>query len=168
MITNEQRLATLQKVKPEIADLYSSIETARTLSELTKKYSLQKAGEHIDIIGDVILGFYPKEKLATLLVEQADISSETAAKITRDLQEFLAPLPAEPTLPEADSDVPERLRLRPELQQNTDHTKENIQTTGAQPMTRDELMNALTPKRTMQDDIRRAQDEHPDEKKSVS
>ena len=156
MISNEQRLEALKDADPAIIELYGSIETGRILSDVTKKYNLEEGGNHIDIIGDVILGFYPKSDLGKLLSKQLQIPETAAAQIAKDLEEFLAPIPAEPTLPKADGSVPERLHLRPEggaepfKSTAAPDTKTDVI---ARPLTKADLMNSLSPKRTMQSDI---------------
>jgi hypothetical protein len=60
-----------------------------------------------------------------------------------------APLSSE-TLPEADSSVRERLELRPEVAQQETRSEEE---SSAKPLTREDVLSALSPKRTMESDI---------------
>lgn len=109
----------------------------------------------VDIVGDIILGFYPKSDSVKLLVQNALIPQETAEKIAKELIGFFDPQEKKPELPTATPDPRERLFLRPEgVDGNAlpeKHTEEM-----AKPLTRDTLMDSLVTHRTMAGDIEAA------------
>lgn len=151
MITRDLRIATLKKSSDAIFQLYSSLETARLLRHIREKYNINKDSSFVDIIGDIILGFYPKSDLRKLLVENVKISEDTAQKIEFDLKDFLTNIEGVPSLPSAPKDIKDRLELRPEGVPVGGTSQETE--TSARPITREQLLTALTAKRTMAGDI---------------
>ncbi len=95
MITTEQRTEWFEKASKAIQYLYSSAESGKKLFEIFQKhnFSEDKYILYARSIGDVILGFYPKSQLASLLQQNLSISAEQAELLAADLAELLAPVP---------------------------------------------------------------------------
>lgn len=155
MITNETRLSVLKKASEATFELYSSIETATLLGSLRRKYNLQNGDSFIDLVGDIILGLIPKSDLKTQLVSSIRLSPEVADSVAFDLKDFLSKV-AEST-PTAVVQKP----LQPEapiIPKATPPPSTTHETSfGAKPLTREEVLRALTPKRTMANDVASAQ-----------
>lgn len=149
MITKETRLKTLKIASENTVNLYCSIETASILSPIRKKYGVK--GEFIDLIGDIILGFYPKSALRRLLVSEVGVHDDIAEHIENDLKDFLAKIerasaaPEVPKAPEpAPVQAPERFTLRPENAPGTGVPRG--ETVGSQkPLTRDDVLRSFAP-----------------------
>ncbi len=163
-ITKEMRLAAFSQLPESYASMYSSEESGELFLSLIKKYSVSDKYALINVVGDIILGFYPISDLKKLMVENVKVSSDEADKIASDLKEFLEPIEGRANTSSAVkqtfeiSDSKERLDLRPEgvQKQNSVSPEVGIVEEMARPLTREELMNALSPKRTMASDIEAA------------
>lgn len=90
--TNEQRDERYARATPEVQTLYTSDESGNALRNIFDEAGSPKETyrEYALTIGDVILGFYPKDDLPRLLEERAGIDPETAAKLVQSLDELLA------------------------------------------------------------------------------
>ncbi len=146
-----KRQAAYQASDETTKDLYASIALGEILFYYTDKLTLagEKQHEFINIVGDIILGLYPKAELSKKLTDELGIGQDVANEISGKLAEVLTTVPDLPTLPSAESSLREKLELRPE------GVPAGEQMT--QPLTREELLNALSSKRTMASDAARVQ-----------
>jgi len=148
------KLHTLSK---ELQGLYWKPENGERIYKVFQKFNLaeEKYKLYATAVGDIILGFYPKEQLGNLLEKDAQIPKETADKISAELQEFLSPVPEKPTVPKANIDVREKLELRPEgAGKSTLGEKGPEEADAPKPLTREDVLNALAAHRTMASDIK--------------
>ena len=168
-ITEEKREAAYQSAPEHIHEMYSSPETGTILLEVFGKTNLPKDSyrDFALLIGDIILGLYQKSELRTLLESELEISEEVAQKIEADLKPLLSKLDGAPSIPPAETNYKEKLELRPEgvplvkEDPETQKTEEVAQTpeptlknvSDAKPLTREAVLSALSPKRTMANDI---------------
>lgn len=151
MITNDSKITMLKGASEETSQLEIMQETVRLLQSTRKKYNIHSDSNFIEILDDIILGFYPKSDLRKLLMENIKISEDIAQKIEFDLKDFLAKIDGVPSLPSAPKDIKDPLELRPEGVP-VGGTSQETETT-ARPITREQLLTALTAKRTMAGDI---------------
>jgi hypothetical protein len=130
--------------------MHGSVETGQLLSLLRKEYKIQD-DTFIDIVGDIMLGFYPKSEFRKLLTAFLGVSDEVATSIERDLGTLLFKIDGVPVIPPAPRDTRERLDLRPEGFTGTSNV--NTVPGNEKPLTREEVLRSITPKRTMASDI---------------
>lgn len=148
----EKRIQTYRSADETVRALYSDLDLGATLGSTSGRLQMDDHAKRIfiDIIGDIILGFYPKSDLKRLLVSEVGVTEEVAQKIELDLKDFLARIDGVPTIPEASKDVREKLELRPEASASGQGGASAV---GPKPLTREQVMQALAPKRTMPSDI---------------
>lgn len=158
-ITEKKRIEIYRQSPDNLKSLYGSEDTGTLLNKIVSEYQIVDTDlkkVFIDIVGDCILGLYQKSQIPTLLIQQLKVPENIALNIYADLKDFLSVLPSEPTLPKADSTLKEKLELRPEgvrPQENTNVVQNNVEEQSPKPLTREEVLNSLAPKRTMRDDI---------------
>lgn len=143
-ITNQNRLDALRKAQRHIQEMHGSVETGQLLGHLRKEYKIQDDA-FIDIVGDVMLGFYPKSNFRKLLTGLLGVSPEVAESIERDLSNLLLKIDGVPIIPVASRDAREELQMRPEGVEAASREPK--------PLTREEVLRAISPKRTMASDI---------------
>ncbi len=150
-INFEKRNIAYNSASVIVQKLYDSPETGLILLETFKKNGLDETvyKNYAISIGDIILGFYPKSELKKLLMSGVGVNQEVAQQIEADLKGFLSKIDDIPTVPEASKDTRERLDLRPEGVAQGAPGNENT----TKPLTREEVLRALAPKRTMASDI---------------
>ncbi len=186
-ITNEQRRGRMKELPESFVEWYGSMETARFLSGVTDKYKIGGNNDHIDVIGDVMLGFYAKSQLPALLALYAGIPQETARALAADLADFLkpvpdipeqplpqttaapkpttpspAPQPKAPVVPQPQPPTPERPgtlpKIETKLRDRLELRPEGQQPAAAQkPLDKNDLLDYLNVKRTMAADVAVAQ-----------
>ncbi len=146
---SQKRMVSYGKVSVSTQELYSDLELGGALGNISEKLHFDDSQRvsFINTVGDIILGFYPKSDLKRLLVSEVGVTEEVAQKIELDLKDFLARIDGVPTIPEASKDVREKLELRPEASASGQGG------VGPKPLTREQVMQALAPKRTMIDDM---------------
>ena len=152
--TEEKRIHTYRGASDVVRDLYSDLELGGSLGAISRRLQLDEAmkGVFIDVVGDIILGLYPKSELKKRLMSEVHLSEDTARQIGLDLKDFLARIEGVPVIPEASKDTRERLELRPEgVARGGREASENAE--GPKPLTREEVLQALAPRRTMASDI---------------
>lgn len=167
----QKRIETYRAATSQIQELYGSHLLGGVLGSLIKELKITEENrkEFIDVTGDIILGFDPKSQLTSLLVEKIGLSQENARDAAQRILPLLISLPdLPPTVPEANPELKERLELRPKgVMGGVETTSaepltptplvqsapQKEQKTSVQPLTREELMNALATKRTMASDM---------------
>lgn len=136
--------------------MYSSLETAQLLKMLIGEYHIQNTDAFVNLIGDIMLGFYPKSDLRKLLQGLVGVTEDAAIAIEKDLGALLFKIDGVPVVPVAPKTAREELELRPA------GTPSRVPpppppipppTGGDRPLTREEVLRAITPKRTMATDI---------------
>ena len=95
MPTNETRKQKYKDSTENIQNLYSSSESGQILFDVFSKNGLldTKYSQYVLIVGDIILGFFPKTQLSQLLEANLGVSKDVASNIAADLTEFLSPIP---------------------------------------------------------------------------
>ncbi len=158
-ITSEKRLLAYRNASVPVKNLYGSLELGEVIGVLVTKnnFDEQKRLAFIDLIGDTILGFKSpedfKNELSALGIDSAHIP-----EIEKTIGVFFNSLNATAetvVLPSANKDTREKLELRPEGIENASGTNEN----SPRPLTREEVLRAIAPTRTMQKDIASIKDE---------
>ncbi len=161
-ITNEARDERYDAASPDIQFLYSDHTSGRILREVFERHGLDKTlyTDYAILVGDIILGFYPKADLKKLLEGELELSPDIAQKIETDLKLFLSKIENIPSVPTASGDLKEKLELRPKGVTpekggavEKEEEKESDQMLDAKPLTREAVLSALAPKRTMANDI---------------
>jgi|GEM_PF-1898779 len=170
-LTFEKRREKLKTLPEEIQNLYWMPESGEILYKTYKKYNLpeEKYKNFGIAVGDVILGFYKKSDLPKVLMAELSVTEDVANTMSLDLKDFLSKIEGEfniantkpQNIPQANNQLKEKLELRPEGVQRpmappppTPPTAPSEPTQGAmKPLTRDEVLKALSPKRTMKSDI---------------
>lgn len=153
MITSEERLSAYNKASPTIMEMYGSLETGKMLRSVRKKYSITR-DEFIDVVGDIMLNLRSRGELLQILVSEIGMAPDIARAVSQELKPFFDRVEGG-VVPGADSSLKERLELRPQTGTGTttSQMKPTPQGEGAKPLTREELLSALSAKRTMASDI---------------
>ena len=156
-ITEEMRTERYHSAPPEIQFLYADKTSGKTLRDVFTYFKLDEDlyAPFAIAVGDIVLGFYEKTDLPALLVHEMGISDETAGSVSEALVHFLVRVPESVSLPDADPTLKEGLQLRPEIGGVIPRGEAltNTEEESARPLTRDELLKALSAKRTMASDI---------------
>lgn len=164
-ITRDIRLATYKKAPEHVQEMYGSPETGDLLAHLIGEYHIHAVDTFVNLIGDIMLGFYPKSNLRKLLTGLVGVSEEAAVAIEKDLGVLLSKIDGESSVPPAPKDVREELELRPAgVPSNTPPREVPVSPSGVapggqKPLTREEVLRAITPKRTMASDIESVREE---------
>ncbi len=171
-ITSEEREYQYQSVSPTIQELYAGKTTGYVLRNVFTQCGLASELYPLfaTVIGDVILGFYPRSDLKKVLTEEAGISADTAIKIDIDLEDLLSKIESTstPLIPTSVNSVApsEDQSKNPSVTWTQDPVTKTPTaiprttpqsagaegTFGAKPLTREEVLKALVPKRTMASD----------------
>ncbi len=142
MFTNEERMARFRSAPEAIAEIYGSNATTQLIKSIRERFSIQ-SDVFVDIVGDMILGLYPRNTLPSLLTNELNLSQEIASSIATELNQFLDKIPGE-ILPSSQQTMsPVSNLISPTTDSEVHRT----------PLTKDELMKALEAKRTMKTDI---------------
>ena len=140
------RLETYRKAPEHIQAIYGAPETGELLGMLQEEYKIPD-DTFIEIVGDVMLGFYPKAELRKLLISMLGVSEEAALAIEQDLQKLLSGVAGAPSVPPAPRDVKEPVTFRPTTPPMP------VPSDNSKPLTREEVLRSIAPKRTMAQDI---------------
>ncbi len=150
-----------------IKSLYENLELGRITISESERLGL-KSDETtilIEIIGDVILNLGKKSDIPKILNQRLHIEITEADKVAYAYESVLKILDEiNPQLPEADPTLKEGLDLRPEEGDIIPRGETIIADEAdpsARPLTRDELLKALSAKRTMASDIHAVQSSAP-------
>jgi hypothetical protein len=143
----QQRIVAYKNASLEMQELYGDLKLGETLIHIMGQLKIpeEKQYEFINIIGDAILGLYPKEDISELYSLQLNKNTEKAIDVVRQLQPFITQIKVLPGIPNADKNLKERLELKPAQNQNA--------LGGSKPLSREDVLKALTPTRTMAQDI---------------
>ena len=149
-----KRKAAYNQASPAIQDLYGDVNLGSKIGVIVSTFGLNDIarGSLIGTVGDTILGIIPRREFVQSLVTGSGISSETAQKIDAEISQFFSQIQLAPQLPEINPDTREKLELRP---QSVPHmpTAAPVEDPGARPLTREEVLRTLAPKRTLASDI---------------
>ncbi len=149
-----KRKAAYNQASPTIQDLYGDVSLGAKIGIIVTTFGLNDAARTnlIGAIGDTILGLVPRHEFAQSLVTVSGIPLETAQRIDVELGQFFSRIQSEPQLPEINPNTREKLELRP---QGVAHTPAAapVEDPGARPLTREEVLRTLAPKRTLASDI---------------
>lgn len=149
-ITPDMRIEAYRKASEYVQEMCVSPETTRLLGHLRKEYKIQD-DTFIDLVGDIMLGFYRKSDFQRLLRELIGVSDEVAQSIENELSSLFLKIDKVPT---ASQDIREELKLRPEgVLPNTPPMREVVPQPAVKPLTREEVLRAVTSRRTMASDI---------------
>lgn len=130
--------------------LYGDTELGDALGLISERFHFDENTKHIfiDVIGDAILGLFPKENIEKQLIEQIHLPESSAKGIVNELGNFIARI----TTQKSEKNTTILTTPPPQVQQN--------QLAGEpRPLTREELMQKLSPRRTMIQDVASVQ--HP-------
>ncbi len=150
-----------------IKSLYENLELGRITISESERLGLRSDETTIliEIIGDVILNLGKKSDIPKILNQRLHIEITEADKVAYAYEPVLKILDEiNPQLPEADPTLKEGLKLRPEEGDIIPRGETIIvdeADPSARPLTRDELLKALSAKRTMASDIHAVQSSAP-------
>ncbi len=103
------------------------------------------------MIGDYILDIFSKNIVEEKLTSEIGIAPSDAKTALSAINSFLTGITSTPNVPEAPKDLKEKLELRPEVAPQSESVP--VAEGGVRPLTRDEVLRALSPARTMAGDI---------------
>jgi len=92
MITNDVRRAKLAKIPEPMQLLYGSDAVTKTVKETKTEVPVEKTPLFVQIVGDVILGFYRTTEMPGLLQTQVGVSADTAQRIVARFTEVFSPV----------------------------------------------------------------------------
>ncbi len=153
----ETRINLFRKANQTAKDLYGSMELADAIEKIEKSLNLVPETKRnlVDVVGDTILGIYRVAEFKQKLIEKTKLSEESAVMVVDTLRPFLDAVSSY-SVPQANNQLKEKLELRPEgvARPSTPLPPVAPQGEGAlKPLTRDEVLKALSPQRTMKSDI---------------
>jgi len=158
MAKSQERRQKYQVASEIIQELYASPESGEMLQKVYEKYQLSEKNYSIYslLIGDIVLGFYPKSQLPLLLQQNLSIPQDTAGQIAASLADFLKPIPemteSTSTQPRV-SNTPTEAEPSFRPQEPTVVTSPTPQQTVPSVITPKTVSTNLSGSRTMQDDI---------------
>jgi hypothetical protein len=158
MITNEIRKQRIREISEEVFSVYTSTEITQAIKQSIVTYQIANKDAFVDCVGDTIIGLIPRIEFEKKLVSDVGVNPDYVAKITLSFKPFFDKAEGV-ARPEANLETKERLELRPNVSAPTQATAgapnqvAPQNPTGAKPLTREELMNALGGRRTMASDI---------------
>lgn len=139
-------------------EVYAGLDLADALGRIIDTYHISDTDRvmFIHTIGDAILGFYPREELLSRLMRNFRLNESDVATITSELEVFINPpksmsvsseneTPLKPNVP-----APENLPTKP--------AEEPAALT---PLTREDVLKALSGSRTMSSDTASLQEKGP-------
>ncbi len=150
-----RRRARLNSSPDSIQELYRNLELGGKIGEITEKISMDEhlKRELINVVGDTILGFYSPADFVKNIMAVCRLNEETAFAVQNELKPYLDMITALYTPPSNP--------LSPQnLQQSAIPQITSSQTT-QKPLTREEVLQALSPQRTMAGDIQSARRPEP-------
>jgi hypothetical protein len=154
MITNDIRISALRKKNPLIQELHASSTVGDTLKLLCAEYKLHDAETFVNFVGDIILGLYPKADFRKLLVGLVGVTPDVAIAIEQDLSALLFKIDGKPIMPPVPQDTRTPLEFRPaETGAPINPPTQTSSEGNVKPLTREEILRSITPKRTMASDI---------------
>jgi hypothetical protein len=102
---NKAKIKALQNITTTQEELFSGIEAGQKLREIADSHQINDAtyDKFVQVIGDVILGLSPQERLPELLIKELELSKTETMRITADVLDFLEPLTSSTLKPAADN-----------------------------------------------------------------
>jgi len=150
----QQRQAAYNRAPAAIQEIYGDIALGDVIDSWISALHIDTSRQpvFIHIIGDTLLGLILRRNFKQALVSGLGISIVDAEKIESAIIPFFSRAESEPPLPEINPDTREKLELRP---QGMPHmpTAAPVEDPGARPLTREEVLRTLAPKRTLASDI---------------
>lgn len=183
-ITTEMRSAQYDRADEPTQILYRS--NGIWLKETSAELGLPEESfvDFANLIGDIILGFIPQNKLIPLLMMHFDVAHAQAEKVSASFSRFLAeetlstttaqarlntPPPIEPSSVYSETDassedfqvntLPEDL-AKPRVAEKV--FERSVPKPGTKPLTREEILRSLAARRTLQSDSAAARGEDHD------
>ncbi len=157
----KKRIEAYRLLEESMKELYGSVHLSSILGALSKKYALASSAHDtfVDTLGDVILGFYPKSELQALLINKVGLNQANALVTENELRPLLTDIPSTPRVLDVNNklvgDATALTSPAPQTQQSQPMESE------ARPLTREELMQKLSPRRTMVEDVASVQHPQP-------
>lgn len=145
----QKRVVLYRAASQLVKDQYGSMVLGGILKSISQSNSLspEKHGDFVNLVGDYILNIYSRNIVEEKLVSEIGMASEDVKNTMSAINDFLTGTEGTLSLPEAPKDLKEKLELRP------DGTPTPGADGGVRPLTRDEVLRALSPARTMAGDI---------------
>ena len=153
---NPQRVEARKNASQEIIDIYGDLDLGAAILVFARALCFSEARQFTftHIIGDVILGLIPQTQFIASAIKELEITEEKAKEMLATFEPFFrrAKEAREKArvIPEARNELKEELLLKPEISK-VPTKEETVDPT--RPLTREEVLRALVPKRTMQGDI---------------
>lgn len=151
MIDLEKFLEKYNAASPQVRVLLESNQIRDFCHEFfkEKQFTSTEFSEAIRCIGDFFLEIIDVEELRKTLKLSPEESASFLEKIN-DLKK--TPIDGQP-VPDAKSGLKEKLELRPDVVAGVENTALKDPHMSVQPLTRESILNTLSPKRTMAEDI---------------
>lgn len=151
------RINTYKASNDVTKNLYGDMELGEALGGISERFHFDKNTQRIfiDVIGDAILGLFPKEHIEKQLIEQIHLPASTAGGIVKELGGFIARI----TTQKPDGAVVAVQKADTNDSPAIEKTPQASPLGEARPLTREELMQKLSPRRTMVADVASVQ--HP-------
>lgn len=149
----QQRQAAYNRAPAATQEIYGDIALGDVIDSWISTLHIDAPHQpvFIHIIGDTLLGLILRRDFKQALVSGLGISIVDAEKIESAIIPFFSRIESEPPLPEINPDTREKLELRP---QGVPHiSAAPVEDPGARPLTREEVLRTLAPKRTLASDI---------------
>jgi hypothetical protein len=159
------RKEAIRNASEEVLAVYSDLELGDILFQTAEELCMspERGVAFTHIVGDIILGIIPQKEFVTRVASEIGISNERAILIEKTIEPFLrrAHSTTSPTtqIPSANNELKEKLELRPEVPTPKPYTREVGADGSVKPLTREEVLQALAPKRTMASDIASIQEQ---------
>ncbi len=140
----EKRIVAYRNLTEDMQNLYGNLEMGDKLGVISNDLKLDEIPEGvlINIIGDIILGFNKKSDLKKLLKDELQVTDEVATKIESDLAQFLERIDTVPN----DQAITEMVASEPDAIETTSAPEETPDD-GPKPLTREDVLNALAPRK---------------------
>ena len=157
-ITSAAREERFQNAPKHVQALYES--NGWFLQQVFNAYQLplEKYRDFAILVGDVMLGLIPREKLTPLFMMKFDVDHTKAEKIDRSMDHYFKQIETgiieeemAPIIPGANNETRDALLLKPRMTEKI--TERKVPEPGTKPLTREELLHSLAAKRTLASDI---------------
>lgn len=152
-----KRRQVLATANQEIVDLHADLELGGAIGTYARTLCFSKARQYTftHIIGDIILGLIPSTEFTPRVIRDIEITKEKAEEMYRTFEPFFKKADraraGTSTIPEANNALKEKLELHPDTEISTATYADTDAV--VPPLTRENILEALSAKRTMQTDI---------------
>ena len=89
--SQEQLWKLFETLPQELKDAILSEDTANTIREISQRYGIkeEEIPQFAALVGDILMGLLPPEELPVTLERELNIDTETAEKISKEVNRFI-------------------------------------------------------------------------------